>query len=83
VAPKSGQLPFPFEATEITNAEGTYRIILNLSDQPAVLNMPEWNLNNVTFSGYEVKKGYFGDPTTPTDPIYSVTRCQPTCTILC
>lgn len=56
--PKAGQLPFPFEATEIKDVEGTYRIILNLSDKSSVLNIPEWGLNNVTFNRYEVKRGY-------------------------
>ncbi|MGC4026395.1 MAG: calcium-binding protein [Mesorhizobium sp.] len=71
VAPKAGQLPFPFEATEIITAQGAYRIILNLSDQPQVLNKPEWNLNNVTFAGYEVKRGYLGESNGPgnSDPL--------------
>jgi hypothetical protein len=57
-AVKAGQLPYPFEATEIQTAQGPYRIILNLSDQAQVLNKPEWGLSNVTFQGYEVQKGY-------------------------
>jgi len=65
--PKTGQLPFPFEAAEIQNEQGTYRIILNLSDKPAVLDKPEWNLDNVTFAPYEVKKGFFGGETGATD----------------
>jgi hypothetical protein len=58
VAPHDGQLPYPFEATEIQTEQGPYRIILNLSDQDQVLNKPEWGLSNVTFHAYEVHKGY-------------------------
>jgi len=57
-AVQAGQLPYPFEATEIQTAQGPYRIILNLSDQAQVLNKPEWGLSNVTFQAYEVQKGY-------------------------
>jgi hypothetical protein len=57
-APKNGQLPYPFEATEIQTGQGTYRIILNLSDKDQVLQKPEWGLNNVILHGYEVDKGF-------------------------
>lgn len=65
-APASGQLPYPFEATEIQTEQGPYRIILNLSDHDEVLNKPEWGLNNVTFHAYEVHKGYAESSNVPT-----------------
>jgi hypothetical protein len=56
--PSRGQLPYPFEASEIQTDKGPYRIILNLSDQPYTLNKPDWGLSKVTFQGYEVRRGY-------------------------
>jgi hypothetical protein len=46
--PAAGQLPYGFEAAEITTEDGgTYRIILNITSQERTLNKPEWGLNNV------------------------------------
>jgi hypothetical protein len=57
-----GQLPYPFEASEIPTSQGPYRIILNLSDKAQVLNKPEWGLSNAAFQGYEIRKGYAPGP---------------------
>jgi hypothetical protein len=57
-APAANQLPYPFEADEIPTARGPYRIVLNLSDQDATLDRPEWGLNKAAFHGYEVRQGY-------------------------
>jgi Ca2+-binding RTX toxin-like protein len=68
VTPTAGQLPYGFEAAEITTEDGgTYRIILNITGQERTLNKPEWDLNNVSFGAYGVQKGP-APGTTPTDP---------------
>jgi hypothetical protein len=58
-APTGDQLPYPFEATEISAPNGaTYRIVLNLSDKSQVLDKPDWGLANATFAPFEVVKGF-------------------------
>jgi len=56
--PAAGQLPYPFEAAEIATAKGPYRIVLNLSPQPQVLDRPEWGLSRAAFQPYEARMGY-------------------------
>ena len=57
-APLAGQLPYPFEATEIQTGQGPYHIVLNLSAQDQVLNLPQWGFGATTLHGYDVAMGY-------------------------
>jgi len=57
-APTAGQLPYPFEASEIPTAKGPFRIVLNLTDRPQTLDRPAWGLAHAVFQAYEVKKAY-------------------------
>ncbi len=53
-----GALPFPFEASAIPTNPGEYRIIQNLSPEPAELTYEAWGLNKVKFQSYECKRGF-------------------------
>ncbi|MBS0360624.1 MAG: hypothetical protein JSR98_04535 [Proteobacteria bacterium] len=61
-APAAGQLPYPFEASEIPTAKGPFRIVLNLSDRPQTLDRPAWGLSHTVFQPYEVKMAYGSQP---------------------
>ena len=52
--PGAGQLPYPFEATEIATPHGPFRIVLNLSQKSQALNRPEWGMNQVVLPSYSV-----------------------------
>ena len=53
-----GALPFPFEASAIPTNSGEYRIIQNLSPEPAELTYEVWGLDQVKFQPYECKRGF-------------------------
>lgn len=53
-----GALPFPFEASAIPTNSGEYRIIQNLSPEPAELTYEVWGLDEVKFQPYECKRGF-------------------------
>lgn len=51
-------LPYPFEGCAIRTDEGEYRIILNLSNEPAELTFRPWDLSSIPFAPYQCRKGY-------------------------
>ncbi|MBO9127508.1 MULTISPECIES: hypothetical protein [unclassified Rhizobium] len=53
-----GTLPFPFEASAIPTSSGEYKIIQNLSPEPAELTYEAWGLDGVKFQPYECKRGF-------------------------
>ncbi|HEY3947553.1 hypothetical protein, partial [Phenylobacterium sp.] len=57
-APTAGQLPYPFEASEIATPKGPFRIVLNLSDKPQTLDRPRWGLARANFRPYEARMAY-------------------------
>lgn len=51
-------LPFPFEACATKTDAGEYKIIQNLSSEPAELTYKPWGLETVWFGPYECKRGF-------------------------
>jgi len=51
-------LPYPFEACVTRTEDGEHKIVLNLSNKPARLTYPAWNLVNVPFGPYQCRRGY-------------------------
>jgi hypothetical protein len=53
-----GGLPFPFEASATNTDAGEYKIVQNLSAEPAELTYQPWGLEKVMFQAYECKRGF-------------------------
>jgi hypothetical protein len=51
-------LPYPFEACAIRIDHGEYKIVLNLSNEPADLTYPPWGLSSLRFDPYQCRRGY-------------------------
>jgi hypothetical protein len=56
--PPTGGLPFPFEACATKTDAGEYKIVQNLSAEPAELTYQPWGLDKVMFQPYECKRGF-------------------------
>ncbi|ESR23058.1 hypothetical protein N177_3126 [Lutibaculum baratangense AMV1] len=52
------QLPWPFEARRIPYRGRVFRIVVNLSEDPAYLAHAEWDAAATLFAGHEVRYGF-------------------------
>jgi hypothetical protein len=59
--PKTGQLPWPFEARVIPYRDQAYTVVVNLANSVASLTIPEWGVGEVRFQPHEVKHGFGRD----------------------